>query len=1161
PIKYCAFAIAIMYSAGVFAVYCLSFFGMESRDLADVEQLRGVVGFMGPGKIVTSGILYAIIFPIAEEIFFRAGIFKALKAVTKRVIKNNAWRIFWAVAISSIFYAAAHNLTNLQGFIDSLIMGMVLAYAYQRSRTISVPISVHVIFDSLTFRAGTRHSNAFDVLYDSYALVVFAALLLTLPALFKILKARAQDSFMKALFKDTGKVTVLIIAVSLAKLVFPSLFKWLIWKNIVPLTALVCFIIASYYLALLLIEAFGKVINSGRGHLPACRQAGTVPYPVDDSGVLLGGPAIPGRSPKGPSQKKSRAGIPSIHQISYYLDQVKYVADQDIMDALDNNELPTFLDDPWFFVQNHRGLEREEPCSGGCFYCYARTVCMQKRREAGSPMDLSEAEAIVAKAIAMGFRVIQVNGSDTLQDLDSFFAIANACKGKNVELLFFTNGFYFLEHPGNALAFFQRLKEAVGGINVGMSLSWDPGKVNSLMRWPQFRSNSDRQSKLLVMKAMAGVIRDYRAVFSIENDDGTPPNGEGGYCLYPLVIEGHDMATDTNPKQVFAGFSRKLRHILKKEHGFTENSFKNSLFNYTSIDWSTYEAYAEGVRRGRAALESNFTVDGLIDRMWGEQIQAKQKRANYYRPMLDMSTGELSACIRRVEYPRRAVSPENFAEVLAKPFSNPRSRRFYLWQEDEIFAALPRELEFAVVFNPRLRNAAGIPYEALESYIFSDEALMTKIELAFLLEDILFTASDIEKGDDYFHRLQEIPRELIRPLLDRDISLALLTSYLRFKEYAFPSILDEIAGDLKSDADMGKALMRMKLLLTDYVEPYLEYSGIISSMPAQEPPIGFLKTATVEPCVYIPGVKPQGQSSAGIAPSSEGGSRPGQSKPEDYPYDPLNNGGMPAISRSSRTDEIIFKSEAARQEVERFIKEDCTRGLNTYMTGTAYNMAVKFGFTLEELEIGLADLEEVFIKCCRRFKCKSSFKTYLYAAIHNLIFNALQNRRREALAVDLPASATTDGLLAEEAVFEKLGAIERDHLASDISARELILLILKAIQSISPKLRQVAILRMKRIKYTKIADLLGIPEDTVRSRIYAAKIKINEKIGILLAKSGVEPGSRQISLDLPEFGKLVRNLMRDNPGDDLFCAGAGIAVLALAQTHLGGLGSSSMLAI
>ncbi|MFA6350651.1 MAG: ATP-binding protein, partial [Candidatus Omnitrophota bacterium] len=40
PIKYCAFAIAIMYSAGVFAVYCLSFFGMESRDLADVEQLR-----------------------------------------------------------------------------------------------------------------------------------------------------------------------------------------------------------------------------------------------------------------------------------------------------------------------------------------------------------------------------------------------------------------------------------------------------------------------------------------------------------------------------------------------------------------------------------------------------------------------------------------------------------------------------------------------------------------------------------------------------------------------------------------------------------------------------------------------------------------------------------------------------------------------------------------------------------------------------------------------------------------------------------------------------------------------------------------------------------------------------------------------------------------
>ncbi|MFA6349688.1 MAG: sigma-70 family RNA polymerase sigma factor, partial [Candidatus Omnitrophota bacterium] len=50
----------------------------------------------------------------------------------------------------------------------------------------------------------------------------------------------------------------------------------------------------------------------------------------------------------------------------------------------------------------------------------------------------------------------------------------------------------------------------------------------------------------------------------------------------------------------------------------------------------------------------------------------------------------------------------------------------------------------------------------------------------------------------------------------------------------------------------------------------------------------------------------RGQSSSGTASSSEGGSRPAQSRPEDYPYDPLNNGGIAAAGGVVSADPILI---------------------------------------------------------------------------------------------------------------------------------------------------------------------------------------------------------------------------------------------------------------
>jgi len=76
--------------------------------------------------------------PLAEELFFRGLLFPALKSNVS---------VFWAVSISAALFATLH--LNWAGWLPIFGLGILLAYSYEKTGSLLVPIFIHVIHNSL----------------------------------------------------------------------------------------------------------------------------------------------------------------------------------------------------------------------------------------------------------------------------------------------------------------------------------------------------------------------------------------------------------------------------------------------------------------------------------------------------------------------------------------------------------------------------------------------------------------------------------------------------------------------------------------------------------------------------------------------------------------------------------------------------------------------------------------------------------------------------------------------------------------------------------------------------------------------------------------------------------------------------------------------------
>jgi len=134
--------------------------------------------------------------------------------------------------------------------------------------------------------------------------------------------------------------------------------------------------------------------------------------------------------------------------------------------------------------------------------------------------------------------------------------------------------------------------------------------------------------------------------------------------------------------------------------------------------------------------------------------------------------------------------------------------------------------------------------------------------------------------------------------------------------------------------------------------------------------------------------------------------------------------------------------------------------------------------------------QEAFIKAYRalpNFRGDSAFYTWLYRIAANAAKNHL---------VALGRRPTSDMALDDSEVFDVPGRL-KDHQSPDevIMGQELEVLISRTIEELPAELRAALTLReFEGLSYAEIADVLGCPIGTVRSRIFRAREAIDVKV-------------------------------------------------------------------
>lgn len=142
--------------------------------------------------------------------------------------------------------------------------------------------------------------------------------------------------------------------------------------------------------------------------------------------------------------------------------------------------------------------------------------------------------------------------------------------------------------------------------------------------------------------------------------------------------------------------------------------------------------------------------------------------------------------------------------------------------------------------------------------------------------------------------------------------------------------------------------------------------------------------------------------------------------------------------------------------------------------------------------------QEAFVKAYRNlpsFRGASTFQTWLYRIASNLTIDSVRRRQRRdnTCSLDAPMDTEEGELAREQADASTPGPVQ------DLETAETRRQVHRAIQQLSPKLRSVVILyELQGLSYEEIAEILGCPLGTVKSRLFNARMELKEKLQDLL---------------------------------------------------------------
>jgi RNA polymerase sigma-70 factor (ECF subfamily) len=149
-----------------------------------------------------------------------------------------------------------------------------------------------------------------------------------------------------------------------------------------------------------------------------------------------------------------------------------------------------------------------------------------------------------------------------------------------------------------------------------------------------------------------------------------------------------------------------------------------------------------------------------------------------------------------------------------------------------------------------------------------------------------------------------------------------------------------------------------------------------------------------------------------------------------------------------------------------------------------FNVAYKFVGSHEQAE----DLtQEIFLKIFRSldtFDRRANFQTWLISVSRNLCIDHYRSVRKERQTIDRDVAA--EDLSPAAATASPLATLENRDLAATLR---------QALQALPQSLRVAVLLRdLQELSYLEIAERLGLPEGTVKSRINRGRHELARQI-------------------------------------------------------------------
>jgi RNA polymerase sigma-70 factor (ECF subfamily) len=164
-----------------------------------------------------------------------------------------------------------------------------------------------------------------------------------------------------------------------------------------------------------------------------------------------------------------------------------------------------------------------------------------------------------------------------------------------------------------------------------------------------------------------------------------------------------------------------------------------------------------------------------------------------------------------------------------------------------------------------------------------------------------------------------------------------------------------------------------------------------------------------------------------------------------------------------------------------------------------FNLAYKFVGRHDEAEDLTQDIFLKIFKALRTFDRRANFQTWLISISRNLCIDHYRSVRkeRETMARDVDAS--------------DLSPVSRERSPlNQLEQVDLKQIIRQALAELPPALRQAVVLRdLQEFSYQEIADQLGLPEGTVKSRINRGRFELARQLRRLQNQAPAsKPGPR-----------------------------------------------------